>query len=672
MEAYGTIYNRKKCCALRELFYIDESTNETSNEANSSNKRLKTAPISYTMRLEHHENEDNSGKECVQLFRSDHPGVIAKVVFSSCPASPKDTSSLKDDEFEESELSQMAQAKIHAIEVQEPYRGRNLGGLLFTEVVSALRNRYDSAAKSDNDDSVSSSIRCQIDAEEDSRRHNRLVNFYEQLGCSVKPRAQVRFLNHNDGEAYRSIPMQIVYRHASLRRRFVNITNSQDDQQVESEKFPWSSLVDVPGGFLPIFIKNRFGKKIRINSLDHSNANTSELGSKVEWLLVEDGKGFIFRSTHGHHLLACPDGRVLAVADTDNNQFESVIPHDWECFECFRVPDTADGPEYESLNYREARQNELWLFQTSRGTYLSIDMESGCMTTSTNPSFWKADAGSFTLQHTTDTPKKRQHYKQSWAKQSIEYVLKMKQQYSGFNLCKMDIYKALSLMKDLPCHCFKIKSEESSNVQEISIRSFLFSMAEEARKCGHPDWFQLIALIHDLGRVIKLIDKTSIKDFQDYDWTIAIMSRVVGCNPSQSTSFKEFSYLRSDSNDSRYNTNLGIYHEGCGIENLLLTWTGQEYLYSMLKHNEVELPDEGLAIIRYFLLNEWHTHNEFQSLQSFDDEDLKYLVLDFYSLRQRVKRNLNNELSNKECDKLWDTHYKWISMKYGFSGDLEW
>ena len=497
MGDYGTIYNRKKCCALRELFCIDESANDTSDEANTSNKRLKTAPISFTMRLEHREGEDNkSGEERILLFRSDHPGVIAKVAFSSCPASPKDiSSSLKDDEFEESELSQMAQAKIHAIEVGEPYRGRDLGGLLFTEVVSALRNRCDSATKTDNDDSVSLSIRCQLDAEEDSRRHNRLVNFYEQLGCSIKPRAKVRFLNHNKGETYRSIPMQIALRHASLRRHFVNITNNpQDDRREELlEKFPWSSLVGIPGGFLPIFIKNRFGKKIRINSLDHSNANTSVLGSKVEWLIVEDEKGFMFRSTHGHHLLACPDGRVLAVADTDNNQFESVIPHDWECFTCFHVPDTAGGPEYESLDYREARQNELWLFQTSRETYLSIDMESGCMTTSTNPSFWKANADSFTLQHTTDTPKKRQHYKQSWAKQSIKYVLKMKQQYSGFNLCKMDIYKALSLMKDLSCHCFKVKSDESS--QEISIRSFLFSMAEEARKYGHPDWFQLVALM---------------------------------------------------------------------------------------------------------------------------------------------------------------------------------
>lgn len=677
MDTYGTSCHRKKCCSLRELFYVNQSTSNSSSDVNPSNKRLKTASSSYSLRLEHRGGGSmgNPGEERILLFRSDHPGVIAKVIFSSCPASPKNISSLKKvDEFDdESELSQMAQAKIHVLEVKKPYRGRDLGGLLFTEVLSVLRNRYDNSTNSGDDDFVSSSIRCQLllDAEEDSRKHNKLVHFYEHLGCTVRPRAKVRFLNHNDGEIYRSVPMQIALRHASLRRRFVNIsTDDTQDPQLSPEK--WSSLVGISGGFLPVFFKNRYGNRICINSLDHSNAKASVLGSKVEWLIVEDEKGVVFRSTHGHHLLACPDGRVLAVADTDNNQFESVIPHDWECFECYRVPDTDYCPEYESSDYREARQNELWLFHTARGTYLSIDMESGCMTCTTYPTFWKSDAATFALQYANDTPKKRQHYKQSWARQSLDYVWKMREQYSGFNLCKMNISKALRLVKNIPCHSFKIKSENSSDNEDISIRTFMFTMAEEARLCGHPDWLQLVALIHDLGRVIKLIDVSSLMDFQEYDWTIAIVSRVVGCNPSRSTSFKEFSYLRSDSHDSRYNTNLGIYHEGCGLHGLDLTWTGQEYLYSMLKHNEVDIPYEGLSIIRYFLLNEWHTHGECQEFQSVDDEDLKSLVLDFYNLRQRVKRNLNKELSDEDCDRLWKTHYEWIAMKYGCSGVLDW
>ena len=34
-----------------------------------------------------------------------------------------------------------------------------------------------------------------------------------------------------------------------------------------------------------------------------------------------------------------------------------------------------------------------------------------------------------------------------------------------------------------------------------------------------------------------------------------------------------------DSHKCRYNTKLGIYKEGCGIENVIMSWGHDEYLY---------------------------------------------------------------------------------------------
>ena len=45
----------------------------------------------------------------------------------------------------------------------------------------------------------------------------------------------------------------------------------------------------------------------------------------------------------------------------------------------------------------------------------------------------------------------------------------------------------------------------------------MFPMADETRLCGHPDWFQLVVLINDLGRVIKPIDVSALMDFQEDD-----------------------------------------------------------------------------------------------------------------------------------------------------------
>ena len=45
-------------------------------------------------------------------------------------------------------------------------------------------------------------------------------------------------------------------------------------------------------------------------------------------------------------------------------------------------------------------------------------------------------------------------------------------------------------------------------------------------------------------------------------------------------------HFNPDYNDNRYNSDLGIYKKGCGLENLLLTYGHDEYLYRVLKQNE--------------------------------------------------------------------------------------
>ena len=46
--------------------------------------------------------------------------------------------------------------------------------------------------------------------------------------------------------------------------------------------------------------------------------------------------------------------------------------------------------------------------------------------------------------------------------------------------------------------------------------------------------------------------------------------------------FVEDSFLGNpDLEDGRYNTELGMYQPGCGIENLLMSWGHDEYLYQV-------------------------------------------------------------------------------------------
>src|SRR3546814_14158774 len=44
-------------------------------------------------------------------------------------------------------------------------------------------------------------------SEEDTRRHNKLVGWYETLGFAVKPNARITFLSNNDHQTFRKVPM---------------------------------------------------------------------------------------------------------------------------------------------------------------------------------------------------------------------------------------------------------------------------------------------------------------------------------------------------------------------------------------------------------------------------------------------------------------------------------
>ena len=63
-----------------------------------------------------------------------------------------------------------------------------------------------------------------------------------------------------------------------------------------------------------------------------------------------------------------------------------------------------------------------------------------------------------------------------------------------------------------------------------------------------------------------------------------------------------FSTENPDLKDERYNTRLGIYEENCGLENVIMSWGHDEYMYRVLKGNTCYLPDEALYMIRYVCL----------------------------------------------------------------------
>lgn len=527
-----------KSLSLKSLFGVQLSDSGTTR-GRPMTTRGSVNDQFFTFRLEHREGgvmARHAGEERILLFRSDRPGAIAKIIYSSTPPKPCKMSQLSSmssrsyqqqhssmdekvsEQEEEEMLIQLAQAKVHVLEVKEGYRGYDFGGLLFSEAMNSLKNRYMRRYYSDEDDgsedNASAAVCCDLDAEEDTRRHNALVGFYERLGCYVKPKAKCRYINNNDGETYRKVPMQI-----ALQNQRKNIVKKKK-QRKEKGQFTMNhgSLVGRGGGgFLPLKLFQATGKPL-----------------DIDWLIIDDGEGFVeFHTTKGQYLHVDKTGRCITVNPDDEedeedddmgmpkqeSQTEDAVAtsHRGTKYILLRVSDTkqnvisggedddeAAAPNAELNNHestatgsnQEGRVKELWLIKScNQGvkTFLTLDQSTCSLTCSKTPSFWQADSSNrYSLTWTTDTPCRRQHYRKLWSTQTVDYVRSMRSKYLNFNLAKMTIKQALDLISNRTAFPFLVEGDVG---RQISLRTLCFRTAEEARAAGHPDWVQLIALM---------------------------------------------------------------------------------------------------------------------------------------------------------------------------------
>src|SRR5436309_596449 len=115
----------------------------------------------------------------------------------------------------------------------------------------------------------------------------------------------------------------------------------------------------------------------------------------------------------------------------------------------------------------------------------------------------------------------------------------------------------------------------------------LLQSAEAARRDGQPRWFVLTALIHDLGKILCL--------WGEPQWAVVGDTFPVGCAYSDKVVFPEFFVHNPDYQIPRYQTAAGVYEEGCGLDQVLMSWGHDEYMYHVVRDY---LPPEALYMVR--------------------------------------------------------------------------
>ncbi len=198
----------------------------------------------------------------------------------------------------------------------------------------------------------------------------------------------------------------------------------------------------------------------------------------------------------------------------------------------------------------------------------------------------------------------RAFYRLNHRHQTYDFVRQKKEQFLRHDRAAMTVLEAMELLNTLV--------DDSDPDIDLSQREHLLQTAEAIRADGHEDWFVLVGLVHDLGKVLCL--------FGEPQWAVVGDTFPVGCAFSDRVVYPEFFADNPDGRDARFRTRCGIYEKGCGLGHVHLSWGHDEYLYHVVKDR---LPEPALYMIRYHSFYAWHREGQYEHL--LDDRDRRML-----------------------------------------------
>jgi len=194
----------------------------------------------------------------------------------------------------------------------------------------------------------------------------------------------------------------------------------------------------------------------------------------------------------------------------------------------------------------------------------------------------------------------RLFYEENHRRQTYEFVQGRRAEFLALERRRMGAFEALDYLQTLV--------DDSDPDIELDQLQHLLQTSEAIRADGHEDWFVLVGLLHDLGKVLCL--------FGEPQWAVVGDTFPVGCRFSDRIVYHEFFSQNPDSRDPRYSTPLGVYEAGCGLSRVLMSWGHDEYLFNVMK---AYLPEPALYMIRFHSFYAWHREGEYDWLC--DDHD---------------------------------------------------
>ena len=200
-------------------------------------------------------------------------------------------------------------------------------------------------------------------------------------------------------------------------------------------------------------------------------------------------------------------------------------------------------------------------------------------------------------------PSVREFYRLNHRHQTYDFVQAKRKEFLSLNRREMSVWEALEYLNTLV--------DDSDPDTDLSQLDHLLQTAEQIRRDGHPRWFILTGLIHDLGKILCL--------YGEPQWAVVGDTFPVGCAWSDRVVFHEYFSDNIDHQNPQYQTRLGVYEEGKGLDKVFMSWGHDEYLYHVVKDY---LPLEALYMIRYHSFYPAHRDGEYDYLMNERDREM--------------------------------------------------
>ncbi|PVH84618.1 putative inositol oxygenase [Cadophora sp. DSE1049] len=204
-------------------------------------------------------------------------------------------------------------------------------------------------------------------------------------------------------------------------------------------------------------------------------------------------------------------------------------------------------------------------------------------------------------------------YKTQHEKQTVAFNREVREKFRTTTRAEMTVWEAMEKLDT-----FIDESDPDTSLSQIE---HLLQSAEAMRRDGKPRWMQVTGLVHDLGKLLFFYGA-------DDQWDVVGDTFPVGCAYSNKIVYPETMKGNPDYYNPEYNTTYGIYEPGCGMDNIMLSWGHDEYLYHVFKDQSV-LPDKALAMIRYHSFYPWHQQGAYTYFMNEKDHEMLKAVKEF-------------------------------------------